>query len=60
MFGLLTALEMIMKGLTKDAPNPEVSGQLVTDALARITCKQGKGQLLTATDQVFFFFVGYI
>lgn len=33
------------KGLTKDALSPEASGQLATDALAGITCKQVKGQL---------------
>jgi len=60
MFGLLTAPEMLMKGLTKDASSPDVSGQLVTDAWDRITSKQGKGQLLTARDRVFFFFGGYI
>lgn len=55
MFGLLTAPEMIMKGLTKDASSPEVPGQLVTDTLARITCKQKKGSTLNSYRPGFLF-----
>lgn len=48
------------EGADKGCSSPEVSGWLVTNAVAGITCKQQKEQFPTATEQISLFSVQYI